>query len=105
MSTEINLQTIELDPAASAFLAAYVEAKVKIKEWQERADMAAEQIKAAMGNHEVALVDGSPAVRWTTVESRAIDVKKCREILPPQVLDLVEIVRTSKRFVLVGEGE
>ena len=31
MSTEINLEMIDLDPAASAFLAAYIEAKVKIK--------------------------------------------------------------------------
>lgn len=103
MGTEINMETIDLDGQASAWLAAYVEAKNKIKEWQERADLAAEQIKAAMGNHELGLIDGKPAVRWTTVESRALDVKKCREILPPQVLELVEVVRTSKRFTLVDE--
>lgn len=105
MGTEQNLQTIELDKAASAFLAAYIEAKTKIKEWQEKADLAAEQIKAAMGDHEVGLIDGAPAVKWTTVESKAIDIKKCREVLPPQVLNLVEVVRQSKRFTIIGEGE
>lgn len=103
MGTEVNLQTIDLDPQATAWLAAYTEAKRKIKEWQEKADLAAEQIKSAMGNHEIGLIDGSPAVRWTTVESKAIDVKKCRELLPEQVLQLVEVTRTSKRFTLVGE--
>ena len=103
MGTEVNLQTIDLDPQATAWLAAYTEAKRKIKEWQEKADLAAEQIKSAMGNHEIGLIDGSPAVRWTTVESKAIDVKKCRELLPEQVLQLVEITRISKRFTLVDE--
>lgn len=103
MGTEVNLQTIALDPQASAWLAAYVEAKRKVKEWQEKADLAAEQIKSQMGDHEVGLIDGRPAVRWTTVESKAIDIKKCREVLPEQVLALVEVVRTSKRFTLVDE--
>ena len=103
MGTEINTQTIDLDMAASAFVAAYIEAKAKIKEWTEKADLAAEQIKAALGDHEVGLVDGKPAVRWSTVETKAINIKKCREILPPQVLDLVEVVRTSKRFTIVEE--
>lgn len=105
MGTELDLQTIELDVAASAFLAAYIEAKNKIKEWQEKADLAAEQIKSAMGDHEVGLIDGAPAVKWVTVESRALDIKKCREILPPQVLDLVEVVRKSKRFTLIGDAD
>ena len=103
MGTELDNQTVALDMAASAFVAAYIEAKQKIKEWTEKADLAAEQIKAALGDHEVGLIDGKPAVRWSTVESKAIDIKKCREILPPQVLDLVEIVRTSKRFTIVEE--
>lgn len=103
MSTEVNMTTVDLDPAASAWLAAYIEAKAKIKEWTERADLAAENIKSALGDHEIGLVDGKPAIRWQKVESRAIDVKKCREILPPQVLDLVEIIRVTKRFTVVDE--
>lgn len=104
MSTEINLEMIDLDPAASAFLAAYIEAKHKIKEWQEKADVACEQVKSALGDHEVGLVNGREAVRWTTVESRRIDTAKVRELLPAQVLDLVEVTSTTRRFSIV-DGE
>lgn len=105
MGIEHDFKTVELDKAASAFFAAYVEAKARIKEWQEKADLAAEQIKSALGDHEVGLIDGVPAVKWTTVESKAIDIKRCRELLPEQVLALVEVTRQSKRFSIVADGE
>jgi predicted phage-related endonuclease len=103
MSVEINLEMIDLDQVASAMLAAYIEAKGKAKEWAEKADAYAEQVKAALGDHSVGLVNGREAVRWTTVESRRIDTKKAREILPPQVVDLLEVVTISKRFTIVEE--
>ena len=103
MSVEINLEMVDLDQVASAMLAAYIEAKAKSKEWAEKADAYAEQVKAALGHHSVGLVNGREAVRWTTVESRRIDTKKAREILPPQVVDLLEIVSISKRFTIVEE--
>jgi hypothetical protein len=103
MSTEINLEMVDLDEVASAMLAAYIDAKQKVKEWSEKADNYAEQVKAALGDHSVGLVNGREAVRWTTVESRRIDTKKAREILPPQVVDLLEVVSTSKRFTIVEE--
>ena len=37
MSTEINLEMVDLDQVASAMLAAYIEAKAKSKEWAEKA--------------------------------------------------------------------
>jgi len=103
MSTEINLEMVDLDQVASAMLAAYIEAKAKAKEWADKADAYAEQVKAALGDHNVGLVNGREAVRWTTVESHRIDTKKAREILPPQVLDLLTVVSTSKRFTIVEE--
>ena len=103
MSVEINLEMVDLDQVASAMLAAYIEAKSKSKEWAEKADAYAEQVKAALGDHSVGLVNGREAVRWTSVESRRIDTKKAREILPPQVVDLLEVVTTSKRFTIVEE--
>ena len=60
-------------------------------------------MKAALGDHSVGLVNGREAVRWTTVESRRIDTKKAREILPPQVVDILEVVTVSKRFTIVEE--
>jgi predicted phage-related endonuclease len=103
MSTGISLEMVDLDPVASAMLAAYIEARAKSKEWAEKADAYAEQVKAALGDHNVGLVNGREAVRWTTVESRRIDTKKAREILPPQVIDLLEVVTVSKRFTIVEE--
>jgi predicted phage-related endonuclease len=105
MSTEINLEMVDLDPAASAFLSAYIEAKFKIKEWQEKADIAAEQVKAALGDHEVGLVNGREAVRWTTVESSRIDSKKVRELLPQDIIDKLETKTVTRRFSIVDVDE
>ena len=103
MSTQINLEMVDLDPAASAFLAAYIEARLKIKEWEEKADIAAEQVKAAMGDAQVGLVNGREAVRWTTVETKRIDTKKVRELLPENLWEKFETSSVSRRFTIVEE--
>lgn len=103
MSTQINTQMVDLDPSASAFLTAYIEAKAKVKEWTEKADIAAEQIKAALGDSEIGLVNGKEAVRWTTVEAHRIDTKKIRELLPPEMVEKLEVVSVSRRFTIVDE--
>ena len=100
MSTQINTEMVDLDPAAAAFLTAYIEAKHKIKEWQEKADVAAEQVKFAMGD-----VNGKESVRWTTVESRRIDIKKLRELLPEEAVEQLEIATISRRFSIVSDDE
>jgi len=81
MSTQINTEMVDLDPAAAAFLTAYIEAKHKIKEWQEKADVAAEQVKFAMGDAEIGLVNGKESVRWTTVEPRRIDINQSSQLV------------------------
>ena len=103
MSTQINAQMVDLDPAASAFLSAYIEAKAKIKEWQEKADIAQEQVKSALGDAEVGLVNGREAVRWTTVESSRIDTKKIRELLPEDLVAKLETTLVTRRFTIVED--
>jgi len=103
MTTQINQQMIELHEAGNAWLLAYKEAKQKIKEWTEKADIAQEQIKNMLGDAEIGLINGKESVRWTTVESRRLDVKKAREILPPQVIDIIEVLSTSRRFTVIEE--
>jgi predicted phage-related endonuclease len=103
MSTQINLQMIDLDPTASSFLSAYIEAKAKVKEWEEKADIARSQVEAAMGDCEVGLVNGREAVRWTTVEANRIDTKKIRELLPPEMVAAIEVKSISRRFSIVSE--
>ena len=94
---------VDLDPAASAFLTAYVEAKAKIKEWEEKADIARQQVEAAMGDAEVGLINGRETVRWTTVESNRIDTKKIRELLPPHLIEKLETTTISRRFTIVED--
>jgi len=103
MSTQINTSMVDLDPTASAFLSAYIEAKIKMKEWQEKADIAAEQVKAALGDAEIGLVNGRESVRWTTVETTRIDAKKCRELLPADIVARIESVSVSRRFSIIDE--
>ena len=105
MSTQINQEMIDLDAQAQHWVASYIEAKAKIAEWQEKADLAGEQVKSALGDCSIGLVNGRETVRWTRVQSKRVDVKKLRELLPPQVLDLVEVVSESRRFTIVGDDE
>jgi predicted phage-related endonuclease len=103
MSTQINAEMVDLDPAASAFLSAYIEAKAKVKEWTEKADIAAEQVKSALGDAEIGLVNGKEAVRWTSVESRRLDTKKIREMFPAEMVEKLETVSITRRFTIVDE--
>jgi predicted phage-related endonuclease len=103
MSTQINQAMIDLDATAAAFLTAYIEAKTKVKEWTEKADIARQQVESAMGDCEVGLVNGKESVRWTTVESRRIDTKKIRELLSPEQVAGVEAVTITRRFTIVEE--
>ena len=103
MSTQINAQMVDLDPTASAFLTAFIEARAKIKEWQEKADIAQEQVKAALGDSEIGLVNGREAVRWTSVETHRIDTNLIRELLPPEMVEKLETVTVSRRFTIVDE--
>lgn len=103
MSTQINTEMTDLDPAASAFLTAYIEAKAKVKEWTEKADIARQQVEAAMGECEIGLVNGREAVRWTTVESHRIDTAKIREMLPADLVSKLETTTISRRFTIVED--
>ena len=105
MSTQINQEMVDLDPQAIAWLDTYIETKAKIKQLQELLDKAQEHVKAALGDCETGLVHGREAVRWKSVESKRVDVTKLRELLPPQVLDLVEVHQTTRRFTIVEADE
>ena len=103
MSTQINLEMVDLDSTSAAFLTAYIEAKAKVKEWTEKADIARQQVEAAMGECEIGLVNGREAVRWTIVEANRIDTKKIRELLPPEMVTQLEVTTISRRFSIVDE--
>ena len=103
MSTEGTPGVVDFDDGIAQWLKQYRAAKAEIARWEEVADIARSHIESAMGSAELALYQNQPVVRWTTVESRRFDTKKAREILPVQVIDLLEVVSQSRRFTLVEQ--
>lgn len=101
MSIEIEKGVVALDDATAAWLKQYREALAKIKEWEEIADIARAHLENALGDNELALWQGQPVVRWTSVTSKRFDVKKAREVLPEQFINLLETETVSRRFSLV----
>ena len=105
MTLEIEHKRVVLDDDIASWLKQYKEALSKIKEWQEVSDIARSHLESALGDAEVGMYQGNEVVRWSFVESRRIDVKKAREILPVQVIELLEIPTMSRRFTVVESGE
>ena len=105
MSLQINPEEIDFDPGVVGLISRLRRLKAEIGELQEQADILTEQVKSAMGDALIGTVNGEPAVRWTTVESTRFDVKKAREVLPRQVIDLLDIKSQSRRFTLLDGGE
>ena len=105
MSMQVDIDTIALDPDVARYVLEYKKLKLEQKQLEEQIADARGRIESAMGDSKIALVDGAPAVRWATVESERFDVKKAREILPPQVLDLLLVKSISKRFTLIDGSD
>ena len=101
MSVEIEKGVIDFDDNTAAWLENYKGALVKIKEWQEVADVARAHIEQSLGDAEVGMYQNRPVVRWSFIETRRFDIKRAKEILPPQVLDTLEIITNSRRFSIV----
>ena len=85
------------------WLEQYRSALAKIKEWEEVADVARSHIEAALGDAEVGYYKGQQVVRYTTVTSTRFDVKRAKELVPPQVLDVLQVQSNSRRFTLVNQ--
>ena len=104
MSLEVNQTEIDFDPAVAHWVAEYRRLKLQASQIAEQLDVARSHIEAALGDHEIGTVNGAPVVRYAVIESERIDTKKLREVLPPQVLELVTVKSQSRRFtVLTGQ--
>lgn len=101
MSMQVERDVVVLDDNTAQWLMQYREALTKIKEWQEVADIARSHLENALGDCEEGVHNGQTVVRWTQIESRRFDVKRAKEMLPPQVLEMLEVVQHSRRFSLV----
>ena len=102
---QIDLETVALDANVARYVSEYKKLKLEETLLKEQMADARQRIESAMGEASIALVDGAPAVRWTPVESERFDVKKAREILPQQVLDLLLVRSSSRRFTLIDGSE
>ena len=105
MSLQINQEEVDFDPAIVGLITRLRRLKDEISELKEQEDILTEQIKSAMGDAVTGTVNGAPAVRWSVVESTRFDVKKAREILPAQVIELLETKAQTRRFQLLDGGE
>lgn len=105
MSIELEPGLIELDETAKAWLLAYKDYSAKIAELEEKRALAREHLEAALGEAETACVKGHPVIRFTKVETKRFDTKRAREILPEQVLNALEVLSYSRRFILVKDEE
>lgn len=103
MSMQVEKGVVVLDDNTAQWLKQYREALAKIKEWQEVADIARSHLENALGDCEEAVHNGQTVVRWTQIESKRFDVKRAKEVLPPQVLEMLEVVQHSRRFSLVEQ--
>jgi hypothetical protein len=105
MSVEIGKGAVDFDDNIAMWLQQYRHALTKIKEWEEVGDVARSHIEAALGENEIGIYEGQEVVKFSSVTSTRFDVKRAREILPPQVLDLLNVQSTHRRFTLVSQDE
>jgi predicted phage-related endonuclease len=105
MSMELEKGVVDFDENIAMWLEQYRHALAKIKEWEEVADVARSHIEASLGDNEIGLYRGREVVRFTSVTSTRFDTKRAKEILPPQVLDVLQVQSTHRRFTLVNQDE
>jgi predicted phage-related endonuclease len=105
VSTEIEKGVVDFDENIAMWLEQYRHALAKIKEWEEVGDVARSHIESALGDNEIGLYKGQQVVRFSSVTSSRFDVKRAKEMLPPQVLDLLNVQSTHRRFTLVNQEE
>jgi predicted phage-related endonuclease len=105
MSMELEKGVVDFDENIAMWLEQYRHALAKIKEWEEVADVARSHIEASLGDNEIGLYRGREVVRFTSVTSTRFDTKRAKEILPPQVLDLLQVQSSHRRFTLVNQEE
>jgi predicted phage-related endonuclease len=105
VSMQNDQQSVDLDSAVAAWLDEYKRIKAEIAALTERAEVARQHVEAALGDATLGYINGRPAVRWQTVTSTRFDTKKAKEILPLQVIELLQVTSEARRFDIVKDGE
>ena len=103
MTQQTAIGVVDLDDNTASWLDQYRNALARIKEWQEAADVARSHLESALGDNEIAMYRNKQVIRYTRYEQTRFDVKHAKEILPPQILDVLNVKSTIRRFTLVDE--
>jgi predicted phage-related endonuclease len=102
-ATAPDKPSVDLPADALNWLALIRQCDRDIKDLEETKKLARARVEQMMGEAEIGLLDGRPAVHWTVVASRRLDQRKLKEQAP----DLVEactVTQLSRRFTLAGEA-
>ena len=76
-------------------------AKAHVKTIEEEIDHLETELKTRMVDAEAILgPGGKPVVTWKTSSSERVDVKKVREVLPPDLVSQCVVVSESRRFLV-----
>tara|TARA_R110000822_G_scaffold1273_7_gene5795 strand:+ start:3479 stop:3799 length:321 start_codon:yes stop_codon:yes gene_type:complete len=105
MSVQIETDVVDFDLDTANWVARYRATQKEIKELQEVLDIARSHIEAAMGECQVGLHHNRPVVRWTTVTTERLDVKRVKESLTPELLASFTATSTTRRFTLIEEEQ
>ena len=74
-----------------------------IKDLEEKLDICRAHIENAMGDAETGFLNNQPVVRWSQVTTNRFDTTRAKEMLPPQVVELLTTQTTSRRFTIVDQ--
>lgn len=95
--------SVDLPADATNWLALIRQCDRDIKDLEEAKKLARGHLERMMGDAELGLVDGRPAVHWTIVSSRRLDQKKLKE-QAPELVEACTVTQLSRRFTLAGEA-
>jgi predicted phage-related endonuclease len=97
--------SVELPPDAVNWRALIQDCDAKIKDLEKTKKIARGHLEQMMGDAELGLIDGRPAVHWTVVASRRLDQKKLKE-QAPELVEACTVTSISRRFTLAtGEDQ
>lgn len=94
-------QQVDLPAEATNWLALIADCDAKIKDLEEIRKIARGHLERMLGDAEVGLVDGQPAVRWSFVSSRRFDQSKFKAAHPDLAREFM-VEGVGRRFTLAG---
>jgi predicted phage-related endonuclease len=97
-------EPVELPSQIINWLNEYKKIQSQMKDLTEKLDIARAHIELALGESELGLIDGQPAIKWGYIESNRFDQKKAKEILTPEQVEACTVVQRARRFEPVREA-